>query len=526
MGLQQYSDSIKAMIDALKALSTDLGLSNTGDEYKIISELFTYKFLNDKLLFEFEHRKDKEETFEEFVYYADSKTAKMNEEHLVHNLYHKQNQEDFHKIFDIALEEVSELNKDIYSVETTLGNKKPLFEPLSVYLRDEDKELELAKRAINILYKYKFSNIFDGGFDYFSTIFQYLLKDYNKDSGKYAEYFTPLSTGKIIAKILYNDTPVTNVTIYDPAAGSGTLVLSLADLIGTNNCTIYTQDISQKSTQFLRINFILNKLSHSLNFVKEGNTLTTPAHKDGEKLRKYHFIVSNPPFKTDFSSMVETLKTDPYKRFFAGIPKVPDKKKESMSIYLPFLQHIIYSLKDKVGKAAIVVPTGFLTAQSGIEFKIREKLIKEKMLKGVVSMPSNIFATTGTNVSILFLDKANTEGEIVLVDASKLGSKVKDGKNQKTVLSPEEEQLIINTFINKEKIENLSVTVSYADIISKHYNFSAGPYFELKMEHIEISQEEFENKLSGIKKILGDYFKESKSLEKEILMELEDLKYD
>ena len=116
-----------------------------------------------------------------------------------------------------------------------------------------------------------------------------------------------------------------------------------------------------------------------------------------------------------------------------------------MAIYLVFIQHIIYSLAPK-GKAAIVVPTGFLTAQSGIEKKIREKLVDEKMLRGVVSMPSNIFATTGTNVSILFLDKTNTKGDIVLMDASKLGTTIKEGKNQKTLLSAEEEERIITTF--------------------------------------------------------------------------------
>lgn len=522
---KEYSDNVKGMIDDLKALSTDLGLSNTGDEYKIISELFTYKFLNDKLIYEFEHREDKEETLEEFAYYASSSTVSMKEEHFVHNLFHKQGEKNFHVIFDKALEEVSEMNKDVYSVETAMGNKKPLFEPLKSYLRDEDKELELAKRAINILHTHKFSSIYDGGFDFFSSIFEYLIKDYNKDSGKYAEYFTPLSAGKIIAEILYNNTPVSNVTVYDPAAGSGTLLLSMADKIGTNNCTIYSQDISQKSTQFLRINLILNRLAHSLHNVKEGNTLTMPAHKEGDDLMKFDFIVSNPPFKTDFSSMVETLNVDAYNRFFAGIPKTPDKKKESMAIYLVFLQHIISSLKEN-GRAAIVVPTGFLTAKSKIEYMIRRQLIDNKMLKGVVSMPSNIFATTGTNVSILFLDKTNTEGEIILIDASKMGKKIKDGKNQRTILSPEEEQLVIDAFIKKEKIDDLSVLVNHKDIQKKDYSFSAGQYFEVKISYVEISNEEYNIRIGKYRDNLKNYFQEGNRLENGIMKSLGELFYE
>ena len=95
-----------------------------------------------------------------------------------------------------------------------------------------------------------------------------------------------------------------------------------------------------------------------------------------------------------------------------------------MGIYLCFIQHILWSLKED-GKAAIVVPTGFITAQSGIEKKIRQTIIEKKWLKGVVSMPSNIFANTGTNVSVLFIDKSNTDGSIMLIDTSKLGKKSK-----------------------------------------------------------------------------------------------------
>ena len=111
----------------------------------------------------------------------------------------------------------------------------------------------------------------------------------------------------------------------------------------------------------------------------------------------------------DFSDFRDDLDSkENNERFFAGIPKVPKKKKELMAIYFMFIQHIMYSLNSN-GKAAIVVPTGFLTAQSGIGKKIRQKLVKDKMLAGVVTMPSNIFATTGTNVSVLFIDKENKE---------------------------------------------------------------------------------------------------------------------
>ena len=528
MGYEEYLDKVKQMIDDLKAMTADLGLANTGDEYKIISELFTYKFLNDKLLYSFEKREDKEESFDDFIDFADTNTARIKEEYLLLNLFQKQNDKKFHKTFDKALEAISELNKDVYSIETSTGTKKPLFEPLSVYLRDPDKEVELAKRAINILCKYQFGGeIFEQGWDYFSSVFEYLIKDYNKDSGKYAEYYTPAFAGAIMADILYNDIPVDQVEIYDPAAGSGTLLLSLATRIGAKNCTIYSQDRSQKSTQFLRINLILNNLAQSLEYVIEGNTMTNPMHLDGDKLKKFDFIVSNPPFTVDFSADVEAMKTDKYNRFFAGIPNVPKKDKKKMAIYLCFLQHILASLKEN-GKAAIVVPTGFLTYTSGIAKKIRKEIVDNNWLRGAISMPSNIFATTGTSVSIIFIDKSRTEEnqDVILIDASKLGEKISLEDGQRTILSIEDEQLIINTFKQKKQVDEFSVVVKSNDIVKKNCSFSAGQYFEVKIEYVELTQEEFNEKMATYIANLDKYFSEGRSLEKEIKQRLGELKYE
>lgn len=251
----------------------------------------------------------------------------------------------------------------------------------------------------------------------------------------------------------------------------------------------------------------------------------------GNKL--YDFITSNPPFKMDFSSTRDNIENiwadseehDGLRRFFAGVPKVPNKKKESMAIYICFIQHILWSLKPE-GKAAIVVPTGFITAQSGIEKKIREQLIKNHWLKGVISMPSNIFANTGTNVSVLFIDKSNQDGKILLMDASKLGKKVKDGKNQRTVLSNEEIKQIEDTFIEQKAVEDFSVSVTYEQVAEKNYSFSAGQYFDVKIEYVELTQAEFAEKMAGYKANLAQYFAEGKKLEEEILKQVEGLKYE
>ena len=343
--------------------------------------------------------------------------------HFIASLFHKQDEADFGKLFDDTLLDIAKLNTDIFSVKEDGGAKVILFDRVSEFVTISKRDA-FCKAIINKLINFSFERIFNEKYDFYATIFEYLISDYNKDSGgKYAEYFTPHAVAKIMAACLVTD-DVKNVTCYDPSAGSGTLLMNLAHAIGEDKCTIYSQDISQKSSSLLRLNLILNNLVHSIQNIIQGNTIQHPYHKqENGQLEKFDYIVSNPPFKLDFSDYSADLDSKANnERFFAGIPKVPTKKKESMAIYLLFLQHIMHSLTAR-GKAAIVVPTGFITAQSGIDKKIRQKMVKSKMLAGVVSMPSNIFATTGTNVSILFLDATNT-GDVVLIDASKLGTKV------------------------------------------------------------------------------------------------------
>ena len=542
---REIINKTKELIDELKSISENNGIGNSPSEYKIITEVFLYKFLNDKFLYEIkkvdknldklDKPKDVEKALEkmkddyEFLLLRlGPDTAKLKIEHLISYLFSHKNDEDFYKLFDDTLIDIANFNIDIFSVRTGEKEKIRLFSGISQHITETSKKNNFARAIIDKLVEFSFENLFKQKYDAFAIVFEYLIKDYNKDFGKYAEYYTPNSIARIIARILVkDDEKVENVTVYDPSAGSGTLVLALAHQIGEENCTIYTQDISQKSNEFLRLNLILNNLVHSLGNVVHGNTLTEPAHYNETKTRlaEFDYIVSNPPFKTDFSEYRDELADDKLReRFFAGVPKIPNKDKDKMAIYLMFIQHIIYSLNKK-GKAAIVVPTGFLTAQSGIEKKIREKLVEEEMIKGVVSMPSNIFATTGTNVSVLFIDRANKGGKVLLVDAAKLGDKVKDGKNQRTVLREDEIEKIVEIFAKQEVVDDFSVEVTYDQLKEKNCSFSAGQYFEVKIEYVELTQEEFNNKMQEFTTNLDKYFSKGKALEDEIKQRLGELKY-
>jgi len=540
----EFKAKTQELIDSLKSICANYGLGNDGNEFKIITQIFLYKFLNDKFAYEAKKIDEdvakannwekalsdmSDEDYEMLQLQMSADTARLQPQHFISYLFSQSNAPDFAKLFDDTLIDIAISNNDIFAVKTDGGAKVVLFDRLSQYIADESKRDDFCRAVINKLIEFSFERIFDQKFDFYAGIFEYLIKDYNSNSGgKYAEYFTPHAVARIMAEILVPKAErgtVRDVTCYDPSAGSGTLLMNVAHAIGEDRCTIYTQDISQKSSNLLRLNLILNNLVHSIPNVIQGNTIFHPYHKDDEKLKKFDYIVSNPPFKLDFSDYRDTLDSKENKeRFFAGIPKIKPKSADKMEIYQLFLQHIIVSLK-KGGKAAVVVPTGFITAQSGIDKKIRQKLVDEKMLAGVVSMPSNIFATTGTNVSILFIDDSNN-GDVVLVDASNLGKKVKEGKNQKTVLSAKEEQQIVDVFNNKEQVDDLSVAVSYDDIKAKNYSFSAGQYFDVKIEYVDITAKQFKENMQGYTDNLDQLFSESRKLEDEIKKQLAGLNYE
>lgn len=304
-----------------------------------------------------------------------------------------------------------------------------------------------------------------------------MIKDYNKDGGgKYAEYYTPHSVAKIIANILVGYDKPENVRVYDPAAGSGTLLMTLASKIGTDRATVYSQDISQKSTNLLRMNLILNGLSHSIHNIVQGNTILHNKHTE-----KMDYIVSNPPFNLDFSQWRDEILTLPDKnlRFFAGVPNVPKKKKSSMSIYLLFIQHILCSMSDD-GHAAIVVPSGFLTDTGSIESELRKRIIENKSLFAVVQMPTNVFATTNTSVSVIFIDKSKEHSNVMFVDASKLGSLVKAKDNTRVVLSDQDQQRIVDAITDNKEVQEFSTFVSTNTITDNDYMLKPGLYFEMQ----------------------------------------------
>ena len=231
-----FAAQTKRLIDGLKGVCANYGLGNDAGEFKIITQVFLYKFMNDKFAYEVKQLDPKlknsenwektiagykDKDYEMLLMRMSPESAKLKREHFLSYLHGRQNSEEFAKLFDDTFRDISIFNSQIFSVKTSTGAKVQLFDSeLSQYITDSSKRDDFCRALINQLVDFSFERIFGQGFDFFSTIFEYLIKDYNKDGGgKYAEYFTPHAVAKIMASILVPK-PVKNATCYDPAASA------------------------------------------------------------------------------------------------------------------------------------------------------------------------------------------------------------------------------------------------------------------------------------------------------------------
>lgn len=511
------------LIDALKATCQTYGMGNDGNEYKIITQVFLYKFLNDKFGYEVKKVSPALKNAEKWeLTYAEmpeddkldifdtlsSDIPRLYPEHLIANLWNQQAKGDFDLIFDSTMTDIADKNIDIFSTQTAQNTKIPLFEKLTQYVTDDAARAQFARALVDKLVNFSFEEAFEQHYDFFADIFEYLIKDYNTaGGGKYAEYYTPHAIATIMARLLVGKaTDLHNIECYDPSAGTGTLLMALAHQIGEDKCTIFAQDISQRSNKMLKLNLILNGLVSSLDHAIQGDTLVAPYHKsdNGTELRTFDYVVSNPPFKMDFSDTRERIAAMPV-RFWAGVPKVPAKKKESMAIYTLFIQHVLNSLKAKsklwdaetlcITIAANIAETALLAypmcfPDSVVGFKAYKEVSSEKFMYYVFDFIRN---------SIQNAASGSTQDNINIDYLTSLDFKVPDKIAQDKMvelLSAIDEKILMNSKIN----DNLA---SMAYDIYMHTFFSKKPNGKLKDILIEADKSSVQ--VGEAKQSTGEY---------------------
>lgn len=312
-----------------------------------------------------------------------------------------------------------------------------------------------------------FKNNRASGDDIIGDAYEYFMMKFAQESGKSkGQFYTPSEVSRIIARLIgignIRQMPTKKWTLYDPAAGSGSLLIRAADEApvdenGDSIVTIFGQEKDHATAGLAKMNLILHQ--KGTGEIKRGNTLVDPAFTDdfGE-LKKFDFIVMNPPFSD--KSWSDGIKTseDRYKRFDGyGIP--PEKNGD----YAWFL-HVLKSL-DSNGKAGIIMPHGVLF-RGNAEETIRIEVLKKRYIKGIVSLPANLFYGTGIPACIVIIDKEDAEARegIFLIDASR-GFKKDGNKNR---LREQDIEKIVQTFISGETIKGYSRFVKYADILEQN----------------------------------------------------------
>jgi type I restriction enzyme M protein len=312
-----------------------------------------------------------------------------------------------------------------------------------------------------------FSNNRAEGDDILGDAYEYLMRHFATESGKSkGQFYTPAEVSLIMAKVIgINAAKSQSQTIYDPACGSGSLLLKAADEAKTG-VTIYGQEMDNATAALAKMNMILH--DNPTAEIWQDNTLSSPHFKERDGGLKLHdFVVANPPFSTKAWSNGFDPANDLYERFVDGIP--PDKNGD-----YAFLLHIIRSLKSS-GKGAVILPHGVLF-RGNAEGGIRRNIIRRGYIKGIIGLPANLFYGTGIPACIIVLDKENAAGRkgLFMLDASK--GFVKDGNKNR--LRHQDIHKIVDVFNKQLETPKFSRLVSLAEIEANDYNLNIPRYID------------------------------------------------
>lgn len=297
--------------------------------------------------------------------------------------------------------------------------------------------------------------------------YEYLMRHFATESGKSkGQFYTPAEVSRILAKVV-GITPQTSQDqmVYDPTCGSGSLLLKVADE-APRGLTIYGQEMDNSTWALSRMNMFMHGYpSHE---IWRGNTLSDPYWKnDDGSLKTFDFAIANPPFSYKSRSNGVNIAEDPFERFEYGAP--PDKNGD-----YAFLLHILKSLKS-TGKAAVILPHGVLF-RGNAEARIRQNLIRQGYIKGIIGLPPNLFYGTGIPACIIVLDKESAVERtgLFMVDASR--GFIKDGNKNR--LRAQDIHKIVDVFNHQSEIKRYSRMVPFSKIEKNDYNLNIPRYID------------------------------------------------
>lgn len=478
--LWQAADTFRGKIDSSTYkdyILTMLFVKYLSDSYKEKVEEYTKRYDGN------EQRIQRALSRERFV---------LDEESTFDYLYSKRNDPEIGEIINKALEKIENNNagklrgvfRNIdFNSEAILGKAKERNAMLRSLLEDFNK---LSLRP---------SQLADE--DIVGNAYQYMIGLFASDAGKKGgEFFTPAEVSELLARLVK---PKENDRIYDPACGSGSLLIKVAKQVPNQKVAIYGQERNGQTHSLALMNMYLHGIDDAK--IEWGDTLSNPLHLEDGKLMKFQVIVANPPFSLDKWAMgfagegssdkkfKMEASLDPHRRFEWGVP--PASKGD-----YAFVQHMLYSLAED-GRMATILPHGVLF-RGGSEGKIRKQIIELNLLDAVIGLPEGLFYGTGIPACIMVFRKDRTRKDVLFIDAS--GEEhYEKGKNQNK-LTEQAIEKIVETYEKRETIDKFSYVASYEEIKENDYNLNIPRYVDTFEEEEPVDMEAVKRNIAEIKK--------------------------
>ena len=381
----------------------------------------------------------------------------------------------------VALKGDKEIGEKVDKIIAKLAEANGLRGVIDVADFNDEEKLGTGKEHVDRLSK--LIGIFEGldlsgnradGDDLLGDAYEYLMRHFATESGKSkGQFYTPSEVSRILAKIIgVDDNTPLDATVYDPACGSGSLLLKVSDE-APNGLTIYGQEMDFATTALAKMNMILHGATGA--DIYKGNTLSSPHFVEGNQLKTFDFIVANPPFSNKNWTSGLNPESDEFDRFTWGIP--PEKNGD-----YAFLLHIIKSLKS-TGVGAVILPHGVLF-RGNAEAHIRQNLIKQGYIKGIIGLPANLFYGTGIPACVIVIDKNTAESRakgdagLFMIDASR--GYMKDGNKNR--LRSQDIHKIVDVFNSQINLTGYSRMVELDEIIENDYNLNIPRYIDASID--------------------------------------------
>lgn len=414
-------------------------------------------------------------------------------------IYANRNESNVGEIIDKALAKIEDANKEklegvfrniSFNSEANLGQTKDRNRRLKNLIEDfADPVLDFRPSRFNGEKQQE---------DVIGNAYIYLISMFASDAGKKGgEFYTPREVAILLAKLVGAKK---GDRIYDPACGSGSLLLQVANETHSTDYALYGQEVNGSTWALAKMNMFLHGADNAN--ITWGDTINSPKLIEKDNLMKFDVVVANPPFSLDKWG-AEHADADPYKRFARGVP--PKTKGD-----YAFILHMIESAYKDKGRVGVIVPLGVLFRSSS-EGKIRQQLIDENLLDAVIGLPTNLFFGTGIPAAILIFDRGKKDKNVLFIDASR---EFEDGKNQNK-LRDKDIQKVVDTYKARKDVEKYAHLANLDEIKENEYNLNIPRYVDTFEEEEEIDIKAVQKEIEGlegelvtVRKKMSEYLKE------------------